>query len=187
MNKTAQTELHRLFLIEGLPEPLTPASSHLQLFDNYIENTRIRLRNIREPYSRSWTRILQQRFPANDEQYAVSKLAEIYLNDAEYAAFERFEGREIRKNRYFHEFDRASFVFDVYLGGLWGLNTARVDFETREQLATFAAPAFAVFEVTNDPFFAGENLVGKKFDDVREEVERNRIMIAPLFPPLQAL
>ena len=39
MNKTAQTELHRLFLIDGLPEPLMPASSHLQLFDNYIENT----------------------------------------------------------------------------------------------------------------------------------------------------
>jgi len=172
MNKTAQTESHRLFLIEGLPDPLTPASSHLQLFDNYIENTRIRLRQIRDPYTKEWTRILQQRFPAAADEFAISKLAEIYLNDAEYAAFERFEGREIRKNRYFHEFDLVSFAFDVYLGALWGLNTAKVDFETREQMEAFTPPPFAVFEVTNDPFFWGGNLVEKVFSDVQAEVAR---------------
>lgn len=172
MNKTAQTELHRLFLIERLPEPLTRASSHLQLFDNYIENTRMRIRSIRDPYSKAWTRILQQRFPSVEGEYAVSKLAEIHLNDDEYAVFERFEGREIRKNRYFHEFDRVSFAFDVHLGPLWGLNTARVDFETRERMDAFLPPPFAIFEVTNEAFFAGENLVDQKFTDVQTEVAR---------------
>lgn len=172
MNKTAQTELHRQFLIERLPEPLTPASSHLQIFDNYIENTRIRLRGIRDPYSKAWTRILQQRFPAQDGEFAVSKLAEIHLNDAEYVVFERFEGREIRKNRYFHEFDLVTVTFDVYLGGLWGLNMARVDFDTREQMEAFLPPPFAIFEVTSDAFFAGENLVQKTFADVQSEVAR---------------
>ncbi|MEQ1644907.1 MAG: hypothetical protein ABL959_15770 [Pyrinomonadaceae bacterium] len=174
MNKTAQSEFHRLFLIEHLPEPLTPASSHLQLFDNYIENTRIRLRQIRDPYSKAWTRVLQQRFPAHDGDGAETKLAEMYLNDAEYAAFERFEGREIRKNRYFHEFDRVIVAFDVYLGPLWGLNTARVDFENREQMTEFIAPPFAVYEVTNYDFFAGVNLVEKLFADVQTEVARLR-------------
>ena len=172
MNKTAQTELHRLFLIDGLPEPLTPASSHLQIFDNYIENTRLRLRLIRDPYSKAWTRILQQRFSISEGELAVTKLAEIHLNEAEYAVFENFEGREIRKNRYFHEFDRLSIAFDVYLGDLWGLNTAKVDFETREMLESFLPPPFAVFEVTNDPFFAGDNLVGKNFGKIQAEVAR---------------
>ena len=172
MNKPAQTELHRLFLIESLPEPLTRASSHLQLFDNYIENTRLRLRNIRDPYSNTWTRLLQQRFPAVDGEAAASKIAEIHLNDAEHSVFERFEGREIRKNRYFHEFDRVAFAFDVYLGPLWGLNTARVDFESRERLENFLPPPFAIFEVTNAPFFIGENLVDKKFSDIQAEVAR---------------
>jgi CYTH domain-containing protein len=179
MNKTAQTELHRLFLIERLPEPLTRASKHLQLFDNYIENTRLRIRSIRDPYSKVWTRILQQRFPVVEGEYAVSKLAEIYLNDAEYAVFEPFEGREIRKNRYFHEFDQVSFAFDVYLGALWGLNTAKVDFDTRERIDEFLPPPFAVFEVSNDPFFFGENLVGEKFSDVQDEVAR----IGSFMPP----
>jgi CYTH domain-containing protein len=172
MNKPAMTELHRLFLIELLPEPLTRASAHLQLFDNYIENTRIRLRNIRDPYIKTWTRILQQRFAAVDGENAITKLVEMHLNDPEYAVFERFEGREIRKNRYFHEFDGVSFAFDVYLGGLWGLNTARVDFETRDAMENFVPPPFAVFEVTNDPFFTGVNLVSKTFADIQNEIAR---------------
>jgi CYTH domain-containing protein len=172
MNKTAQTELHRLFLIERLPEPLTPASSHLQLFDGYIENTRMRVRQVREPYSNAWTRILQQRFPAMENEYAVTKLAEIYLNDDEYSILEPLIGREIRKNRYFHEFDRVSFAFDVFLGALWGLNTARVDFDRRDQMGDFVPPPFGVFEVTENAFFSGENLVGKSFSDVQAEVAK---------------
>lgn len=172
MNKTAPTELHRLFLIERLPEPLTTASSHLQIFDNYIENTRIRLRQIRDPYSNAWTRVLQQRFPAHDGDLAVTKLAEIHLNEAEYAVFSQFEGREIRKNRYFHEFDRELFTFDMYLGRLRGLSTAKAKFETRDELEKFVPPPFVIFEVTNDPFFAGENLVDRTFADVQAEVAK---------------
>jgi CYTH domain-containing protein len=161
-----------MFLLDGLPEPLTRASSHLQIYDNYIENTRLRLRNIRDPYTETWTHILQQRFSSNEAELSVSKLAEIHLNEAEHGLFERFEGREIRKNRYFHEFDRVLFLFDVYLGDLWGLTTARVNFETVSEMENFEAPPFAVFEITNDPFFAGENLIGKKFEAIRDEVTR---------------
>lgn len=170
MNKTAANEWHRLFLIEILPEPLTPASSHLQLFDNYIPNTRLRLRSIRDPYTKSWTRTLQQRFPV--EGTNVTKLAEIHLNDQEYAVFETFEGREIRKNRYFHEFDQASFAFDVYLGKLWGLNTAKVEFQDREEMEAFEPPPFAIYEVTGDNFFTGNSLVDKVFADVQTEVSK---------------
>jgi CYTH domain-containing protein len=170
MNKTAQTELHRAFLVERLPEPLTAASSHLQIFDNYIEGTRMRLRQVRDPYSNTWTRMLQQRFPIVDGEYAVTKLAEIHLNDDEYGVFQQFEGREIRKNRYFHEFDAVSFAFDVYLGRLSGLHTARVDFEERGRMEDFIAPPFAVFEITNNQLLAGDNLVDKDFADVRLEL-----------------
>lgn len=170
MNKTAYTEWHRLFLVEGLPEPLTPASSHIQIFDNYIENTRLRLRKVRDPYSKSWTRSLQQRFTAGEGESAITKLAEIHLNDDEYVVFERFEGREIRKNRYFHEFDHAEFVFDVYLGRLWGLNTAKAEFSSHDAMIDFTPPPFAVLEVTGDPFFAGNNLVEQVFTDIQEKI-----------------
>jgi CYTH domain-containing protein len=172
MNKTATPEYFRLYLIECLPEPLTPASAHIQIFDNYIEGTRLRIRLVRDPGTKDWTRILQQRIATESNDRETAKLAEIYLNETEYSLFEQFEGHEIRKNRYFHEFDRLSFKFDVYLGDLWGLNTARVDFDSASAMNEFEPPPFVVFEVTNNGFFFGPNLVGKKFDDVRAEVEK---------------
>lgn len=172
MNKTAHTELHRLFLIEGLPEPLTPASAHLQLFDNYIDGTRMRLRSIRDPYTNTWIKVLQQRFRVDEHHGAVSKLSEIYLNDAEYGVFERFEGREIRKNRYFHEIDNREVTFDVFLGQLWGLNTARVDFVAPDEMRDYMPPPTFVLEVTNENFFDGVSLVTKTFADVQAEFQR---------------
>ena len=172
MDKTNRTEIHRSFLIEALTEPLTRASAHIQIFDNYLLNTRLRLRSIRNPESGGWTRVLQQRFPSVEGSLSSLKFSEIYLNDVEYALFESFEGNEIRKNRYFHEFDGRSFAFDVFLGPLWGLNIARVEFETADDLANLVLPPFAVVEVTEDAFFQGESLVTKTFRDVQDEVAK---------------
>ena len=126
MDKTNRTEFRRVFLLEALPEPLTRASAHIQIFDNYIDGTRLRIRSVRDPQTAAWTRILQQRFAAVEKDLSALKVAEIYLNDDEHARLEHLEGEEIRKNRYFHEFDGRMFSFDVYLGPLWGVNTARV-------------------------------------------------------------
>ena len=170
MDKTNRTEFRCVFLLEALPEPLTRASAHIQIFDNYIDGTRLRIRSLRDPQTSTWTRILQQRFPAVDNEPSQLKVAEIYLNDEEHARLEHLEGEEIRKNRYFHEFDGRMFAFDVYLGPLWGVNTARVEFESAEELENFEPPPWILLEVTSDPFFLGENLVKVKFDDVREHV-----------------
>jgi CYTH domain-containing protein len=178
MDKTNRTEIHRSFLIEGLPVPLTRASAHIQIFDNYIPGTRLRLRSIRIPETAAWTRILQQRFPATEGNLSTLKFSEIFLNEIEYAHFETFEGTEIRKNRYFHEFDGRAFAFDVYLGKLWGLNIARVEFETTDDLEKFEPPPFAVVEITNDEFFLGEVLVTKTFEDVQNEVAKFGSQIA---------
>ncbi len=170
MNKTAQLELHRLFLIETLPEPLSPTSSHLQILDRYIERTRLRLRHVRNPSSNESTRILQQRFVT--VKGSETRLDEIHLNDQEYSLFEKLGGPEIRKNRYFHEFDLVTTAFDVYLGPLRGLTLARAEFESRAEMDSYATPAFSVIEVTNESFFSGEKLVYKSFADVTAEIER---------------
>lgn len=168
MDKTYRDEFRRLFLLEHLPEPMTRADAHLQFFDNYIENTRLRLRSVRVPETKEWSWILQQRF-AVDEDSAHWKIAEIYLNEFEYHLFEQFEGNEIRKNRYFYESDGKRIEIDVFLGDLWGLNLARVCFETLAELRDFQFP-FTALEVTANKFFCGETLVEKKFPDVQDEV-----------------
>lgn len=182
MNKTAETELHRSFLIERLPEPLTPASSHVQIFDGYIPGTRLRVRQMRDPYSNAWTRILQQRFPTHDGDLAETKLVEIHLDEAEFAILEQLLAKEIRKNRYFHEFDRLSFSFDIYLGPLWGLNIAKVDFQDREEMEQFVPPPFAIYEITNDRYFDGANLVNLQFADIQLEVTSLAALQRPAEP-----
>ena len=171
LDKTFRTELSRTWLIEALPEPLTRASEHIQIFDNYIHETRLRLRVIRFPETKEWTYILQQR-EANDVDPAEWKISEIFLNEAEYEHFKVFEGHEIRKNRYFHEFGGRMFEFDVYLGALWGMNLAKVEFSERSKMEGFEIPAFAVAEVTKEPFFDDANLVNCSFGDVQREVGR---------------
>lgn len=173
MNDTHyRTRISRRFLLADLPEPLTRASRHLQLFDNYLENTRIRLRAVRDPHTKEWTRILEQRFSIPESAESIWKISEIFLNDAEYQHFERFEGREIRKNRYLHEASGANFEIDVYLGNLWGLCVAQVYFENIEEMRDFEMPDFIVAEITNYEFFNDANLVDKKFADVQEEYSR---------------
>ena len=163
MDKTYQKEIRRTFLIGGLPKPLTPASSHLQIFDNYFENTRLRLRSIRVPEEKKWTWLLEQRFPLNPQVLSTLKISRIYLNEAEHKILEPLEGREIRKNRYFYDLDEKQAELDIYLGKLWGLNMMNVHFETAEEMKNFELPPFVVYEVTNYRFFFGENLVGKTF------------------------
>ena len=179
MDKTYRDELRRVFLLQSLPETVERSSSHLQIFDNYIENTRLRIRSVRSPETKEWSFILQQRFAVN-EQLSHWKIAEIYLNENEHKIFEPFENREIkknervesnevRKNRYFLDLDNKQLSIDLYLGDLWGLILAKAEFATEKDLLEFETPKFSVMEVTNDEFFVGGNLVGKKFADVQEE------------------
>lgn len=169
IDRTYKSELRRVFLIETLPEPLTRASSHLQIFDNYIENTRLRLRSVRVPETKKWSWILEHRFPPDENDLSVWKVAEMFLNEKEYHVFEQFEGRENRKNRYFYELDGKQLELDVFIGKLWGLNMAKVIFENIKEMQNFTVPPFMIREVTNNRFFTGENLVGKDFADVQKE------------------
>ncbi len=186
MNKTNQIEMRRIFLIENLPAPLTRASRHLQIFDNYIENTRLRLRSVRVPETKQWTWILQQRFPLED--LSRWQISEIYLNEVEHAAFEIFEGREIkknervetneiRKNRYFYNLNGEQLEIDLFLGELWGLCLAKINFRSNEELKAFVIPSFALLEVTRNEFFVGSNLIGKSFSDVQAEFEKEKARI----------
>ncbi len=182
MDKTYRDEFRRVFLLQNLPEPVERSSSHLQIFDNYIENTRLRIRSVRSPETKEWTFILQQKFPVN-EQLSHWKIAEIYLSENEHQIFEPFEGREIqknervesnetRKNRYFLDYEEKLLSIDLFLGDLWGLILAKAEFETEKDLIDFEPPKFSVLEVTGEEFFTGGNLVGKNFADVQTEFKK---------------
>lgn len=183
MKKTFRTEIRRTFLLERLPGPLNPASEHLQFFDNYIENTALRIRTCRSPKTKEWRWSLEKRKPAAEGDNSIWHVSEIELDEAEHTAFEYFEGREISKNerietnelrfnRYFYEYQGKQVEIDIFLNPLFGLNIAKVFFESEEERDSFEMPAFAAIETTQNPFFNGSSLLGKTIDDIKNALSK---------------
>ena len=171
-DNTGNLEFRRSFLIKDLPKPLTPADSHQQIFDNYIESTAIHLRAIRIPKTNEWTKLLEKRIYLKDGENEGWKVSRLVLNDEEFEMFRSFEGREVRKNRYFYSVNDAKFEIDVFLGSLWGLTIAKIYFPTFDEVSTNKVPEFAIMEITKEEFFFGENLAGKDFSDVQEKFKK---------------
>jgi CYTH domain-containing protein len=170
--KYARTERERKFLLRELPEPLTRASKHVQIWDNYITHTRLRLRKIRVPETKERIWKLTQKFAPDREDFSRTVITNIYLSPAEYEVLSVFEGNEIRKNRYPFEHEGRAYGIDVFLGGLWGLILAETQFETDEEMDAFTPPPFVVADVTNDEAFTGAKLVELSLDEIRGEIQK---------------
>lgn len=119
-SKYARTERERRFLLRELPEPLTRASPHVQVWDNYITNTRLRLRKIRIPETRKYILKLTQKYAPDTPDLSRTVITNTYLSPAEYKVLSIFEGNEIRKNRYPYEYEGRQYSIDVFSGRILG-------------------------------------------------------------------
>ncbi|HKS08369.1 MAG TPA: hypothetical protein VJS13_02410 [Pyrinomonadaceae bacterium] len=169
-SKYARVERERRYLLQDLPEGLTRADPHLQITDNYITGTRLRLRKVREPRSNKWTVKFTQKFAPNPEDLSRTIITNTYLNALEAETLSMFNSNEIRKNRYYFEFEGRRVSVDMFLGDLFGLVLAEVSFDTDEELDSFLKPPFALADVTDDPVFAGGSLSELKFAEVRRHI-----------------
>lgn len=169
-SKYARVERERRYLLQDLPEGLTRPDPHVQITDNYITGTRLRLRKIREPRTNKWTVKLTQKFAPDPKDFSRTIITNIYLNALETEALGISDANEIRKNRYHFEFEGRQWTVDMFLGGLFGLVLAEVSFETDEELDSFPIPPFAIAEVTNVELFTGGRLSELSFADIREEI-----------------
>ena len=179
-SKYALIERERRYLLEDLPEGLTRASPHVQITDNYITGTRLRLRKTREPQTNKWTVKFTQKFAPNPFDLSRAIITNTYLTATEAEVLSVFDANEIRKNRYPYEFGGRRFSIDMFLGDLFGLVLAEISFGTDEELDTFPAPPFAVEDVTNNELFTGGNLSVSTFAEIREAWLRQRADTAPL-------
>jgi CYTH domain-containing protein len=179
-SRYARLERERRYLLKDLPAGLTRASPHLQITDNYITGTRLRLRKVREPQSNKWTVKFTQKYAPNPADLSRCIITNTYLTAAESEVLAVFEANEIRKNRYPFEFAGRKFSIDLFLGDLFGLVLAETSFANDEELDSFPQPPFAVEDVTNDNLFSGGNLSVSTFAEVREEWQRQRAVTQPL-------
>ena len=176
-SKYARVERERRYLLKDLPEGLTRADPHLQITDNYITGTRLRLRKVREPRTNKWTVKFTQKFAPNPDDLSRTIITNTYLNALEAEVLSSiFNSNEIRKNRYPFEFDGREFSIDMFLGDLFGLVLAETSFETDEELDNFPTPPFALADVTNESLFSGGRLCELTFSDVRAEIAKRGLI-----------
>lgn len=171
-SKYARIERERRYILQDLPEGLTRVDPHLQITDNYITGTRLRLRRVRDPRTNKWTAKFTQKFAPDPSDLSRTIITNTYLNALEAETLSIFNGNEIRKNRYHFDFAGKRFAIDMFLGDLFGLVLAEVGFDNDEELDSFPQPPFVLADVTNNELFSGGKLSELKFSDVREEILR---------------
>lgn len=177
-SKYARVERERRYLLQDLPEGLTRADHHLQITDNYITGTRLRIRKVRDPKTNKWIVKFTQKFAPDTADLSRTIITNIYLNAIEAETLSLFDANEIRKNRYPFPFEGREFSIDMFLGDLFGLVMAEVSFETDEDLDNFPKPPFAIADVTNNEIFSGGKLSELMFEDIRNEIEQSGLVRA---------
>lgn len=171
-SKYARIERERRYLLPDLPAGLSRASPHLQITDNYITGTRLRLRKVRDPQTNKWIAKFTQKFASDPTDLSRTLITNTYLNAYEYEVLSVFEANEIRKNRYRFEFNDIKYSIDMFIGDLLGLVLAEVSFAEDKELESFVPPSFALAEVTNNETFSGARLCHLSFENIRAEVKR---------------
>ena len=169
-SKYARIERERRYLLQDLPEGMTRADPHMQITDNYITGTRLRIRKVRDPKTNKWTVKFTQKFAPEPDDFSRTLITNIYLNALEAETLSVFEANEIRKNRYPFQWEGRNFSIDMFLGDLFGLVLAEVSFETDDELDNYPKPPFALADVTNIETFTGGSLCHLTFEDIRNEV-----------------
>lgn len=169
-SKYARVERERRYLLQDLPAGLSRADPHLQITDNYITGTRLRLRKVRDPQTNKWTVKFTQKFAPKAGDFSRTIITNTYLNALEAETLSISDANEIRKNRYRFEHDGKKFAIDMFLGELFGLVLAETSFETDEELESFPVPSFALADVTDNELFTGGRLSELRFEDIKGDI-----------------
>jgi len=175
-SKYAHIERERRYLLRDLPEGLTRADHHLQITDNYITGSRLRIRKVRDPRTNKWTVKFTQKFAVEPADLSRTFITNIYLNAVEAETLSMFNANEIRKNRYYFDYEGNRFSVDMFLGDLFGLVLAEVSFDSDEELNNYPMPPFALADVTNNETFSGGKLSQLTFAEVRAEIDKQGLL-----------
>lgn len=175
-SKYARVERERRYLLKDLPEGISRTDDHVQITDNYITGTRLRIRKVREPRSNKWTVKFTQKSAVKPGDFSRTVITNTYLNATEAETLSMFNSNEIRKNRYYFEYEGRKFCADMFLGELFGLVLAEVSFDTDEELELYPKPSFALADVTDNELFTGGSLSQLTFSEIREEITRRGLL-----------
>lgn len=167
--KYAQLENERRFLValEAL-SALSLANPRL-IEDLYLNDSRLRLRRI-TPATGPAEFKLCKKYPSDDP--VSTPITNLYLTETEHLALSGLPGRRIVKRRYDVAEGGLRFGVNVFEGALEGLILAEIETPDLASLAQVPTPAWALGDVTADPFFSGGVLAGVSQAKLRDALAR---------------
>lgn len=158
-----EIELERTYLAKFLPEGLGTCPKK-EIRDIYIPESEVhpvlRVRQRGDKYEITKKQPVQG--TDSSEQYEHT----IVLTKEEFLTLEQVNGKKVRKIRHYYNHNGIQAEIDVFQDDLAGL--VLVDFEFKEvaDKNSFELPDFCLVDVTQDKYFAGGMLCGKKYADV---------------------
>jgi hypothetical protein len=147
----SKLELERRWLVDAGRLPAL-GERFRRIEDLYLDGGRLRLRAITHQPGGARELKLGKKYERTHP--AGGPITTLYLSEGEYAAFAGLPGARLAKRRY----GLGGFSIDVFEGELAGLVLAEIEADDAAALAAIRPPAWAVDEVTEDPFFTGGSL-----------------------------
>ena len=155
IGKYACLEIERRYLLAALPADLAQASGW-RISDRYFPATRLRLRRMQAITGGEVIYKLTQKYRSENQDAAEATITNFYLSAAEYNLLLPLDALAVEKTRHpYADAQARHFSIDVFAGRHYGLILAEIEGE-----AASALPAFALADVTADPFFSGGHLAG---------------------------
>lgn len=157
-------ELERTFLLKSIPPGLLE-SQYEGMVDTYIpadaQHPVLRLRKKGKRLE------LTKKKPEHSGDSSEQTEETIRLNQAEYAALQKLQGKRVAKRRYAYKGAEV----DIFTEKLSGLALVDFEFTNREEKESFEPPDYCLVEVTTLEVMAGGFLAGKSFEEVFPQLQ----------------
>lgn len=162
-------ERERTYLAKAIPEGLEDCPQK-ELCDVYFPketvHPHLRLRQQGDKFEMT----KKHRLNPDDASSLVEQTIE--LTEEEFLALATADGKQVKKTRYYLEYNGRTLEIDVFKGQLAGLVLVDAEFDTEEEKLSFKIPDFCLVEVTQEDFLAGGMLCGKGYQDIEENLAR---------------
>lgn len=162
-----EIEIEKTYLAKEIPSDLD-LTKYSTIKDSYFEImerfNRIRIREKDDIIE------LTKKSPENEDElnHGINKEETIILTKLELENFKQIPTQNIIKKRYYYQKNNLTFEFDIFEDNLAGLVMIDVEFKSKEEFEKFQMPNFCLCDVTQDEEIAGNKLIGKSYNDLKE-------------------
>lgn len=142
----------------------------MEVFDIYIPQSAphpiLRIRKKGDKFE------ITKKHPVEGKDSSRQSEETIPLSKEEFQEFAMLQGKRVRKIRHYYPVGADMAEIDVFSDDLKGLILVDFEFKTLEAKNDFIMPDFCLVDITQEKLTAGGILAGKKYSDIKSDLER---------------